>query len=94
MANKTILLMLGAFALLVGCSDSLEDQAARLEKFVKANRYGSSRDQWLIKHNAFGDWEKVTLVFGYMDDREACDEIVQLYIQKYPLAKYRCEAAN
>jgi len=71
---------LALILLLAGCSDSLEDQAARYDKFVKANKYGYSRDQWLMKHNAFGDWEKVALVFGFMDDEEFCEDIAKLYV--------------
>ncbi len=80
--------------IVAGCSDSLEDQHERLEKFVKTHRVGSSSDMWLMKHNAFGDWERVTLVFGFMDDREFCDDIADLYMQKYPLDKYLCVRAN
>lgn len=80
--------------ILAGCSDSLEDQHANLENFVKSHKIGSSSDMWLMKHNAFGDWEKVTLIFGFMDDGEFCEDIAQLYMGKYPLDKFRCAPAN
>lgn len=80
--------------LLAGCSDSLQDQMARLEKFVNAHQYGSSKDVWLIKKNAFGDFEKVALVFGFMSDREFCEEVADLYMKKYPADKYICFPAN
>jgi len=79
---------------LAGCSDSLEDQQARIEKFVKSNRYGNSADQWLIKRNAFGDFEKVALVFGFMNDSEFCEDIATLYMGKYPRDRYICLPAN
>ena len=82
------------FAFLASCSDSLEDQAAKLETFVKNNRYGSGGDVWLVKRNAFGDHEKVSLVFGFLDDFEFCTEVAAMYNQRYPNASLYCAFAN
>lgn len=80
--------------ILAGCKDDLDSQRATLDRFVAKNRYGSDADVWLVKHNAFGEWEKVALVFGFLDDRSFCDEIAALYTRKYPADKYRCDKAN
>lgn len=85
----------GALVLcLAGCDDSLESQRASLDKFVAKSRIGSSSDVWLTKFNALGDWERVALIFGFMDDREFCEDIAQLYMKKYPVDRYRCDRAN
>lgn len=86
--------ILGLALLLFGCSDSLEGQTERWGKFLKNNRYGTSSDSWLVKRNAFGDWEKVAVVFGFLDDREFCEDIAGLYMKKYPSDRYRCDSAN
>ena len=80
--------------LVSGCSDSYESQTWRLATVMKYNKIGSSRDYWLVKYNFFGDWEKVSLIFGFMDDRAFCEEIAALYVKKYPSDKYMCMAAN
>jgi uncharacterized lipoprotein NlpE involved in copper resistance len=80
--------------LLVGCSNSLDSQTFRLATFIKYNQMGSSRDYWLVKHNLLGDLEKVSLIFGFADDREFCEEVASLYMKKYPASRYLCTAAN
>lgn len=77
-----------------GCSESYEDQTAALEKFTQKTRVGTSADVWLMKHNFFGEWEKVTLVFGFTDDFDFCQEIADLYMGKYPTDRYSCFLAN
>ena len=72
-----------------GCN-SLEVQKARLEGFVKDHPFGSSRDVWLVKQNFFGQYEKVALVFGFVNDYEFCDDVAQLYMRKYPNDRYMC----
>lgn len=86
--------LLAPGVVLVGCKDSLEDQVATWEKFVSKNRYWSDADVWLMKHNAFGDWERVALIFGFTDDRSFCDDVAALYMKKYPADRYRCDKAN
>jgi hypothetical protein len=81
--------------LLAACNDSsLEGQQAKWETFVQANRYGTSADIWLVKHNAFGDLEKVGVVFGFLDDYKFCDEVAAMYMQRYPADRYSCMIAN
>ncbi len=72
MICRTSFSWLSIFAalLLAGCNDKLENQRVTLDKFVEKNRFGSGSDAWLTKYNALGDWERVALVFGFMDDRE------------------------
>jgi hypothetical protein len=65
------------------------EQVKRLEAIAK-NEIGVSQNVWLVKRNAFGEYEKTTLVFGYMDDFAFCAEIAQLYMQNFPPDEYSC----
>lgn len=89
-----MLFVAAAALVLVGCSDSLEDQTARLEKFAKANKYGTSNDYWLVKNSPIAGPNKVALVFGLMDDREFCEDLARLYMNKYRGDRYTCLSAN
>lgn len=79
---------------IAACSDSLDDQVARLENHVSKNRVGGDADVWLMKYNAFGEWEKVVLIFGYMHDYDFCVEIAGMYQGRYPAERYSCRLAN
>lgn len=90
---RTILAV--AIALALGaCSEDLDKQHQRLAKHVRENKIGSSQDFWLVKHNMFGEFERVGLIFGFMDDREFCEEISALYMRKFPADRYSCAPAN
>lgn len=93
MGIKAAVTLLLAFSL-VACSDSYENQLWRFEKFVSAGKIGTGRDQWLIKHNFFGDLEKVALIFGFMDDQKFCEEVAEMYMKRYPADRYMCTSAN
>lgn len=80
--------------LLSSCSEDLESQTTRLEKFVSSNKIGRGKDVWLIKHNALGQPEKVALIFGYIDDHQFCSEVAAMYMRKYHLDRYSCSFAN
>lgn len=77
---------------LVGCAkkESFVDGAARLTKFVQETPIGQS-DSWLEKQSLMtGEWDRIVLVFGYVDDYEACQELRDLLSAKYPEHRYRC----
>jgi hypothetical protein len=73
--------------LLASCSD-YDSQLRRLETFVSWNRIGSAGDVWIIKLNAFGQNEKVGLIFGFMDGHQFCREIAEMYMRRFPRASY------
>jgi hypothetical protein len=80
---------------LFGCSEnSLKSQQAKIEDFARKNRFGSSSDQWLVKLNAFGEWEKLALVYGLADDKEFCEKLARFSAQDDAPRRYRCEPAN
>lgn len=89
-----VLIALLTGLLLAGCSDDLEDQQRRLEKFVQSNRIGSHADVWLVKTSSVFPNDRVALIFGFMDDFEFCYEIAELYMKKYPGDLYACAYAN
>lgn len=82
-----------ALTFIAGCSDSYDDQVARLESHVKGNKIGSSNDFWLVKRS-FGVDDRVALMFGYMNDFSGCDEIAQMLNERYPGTGYICIPAN
>lgn len=77
-----------------GCSPSLEDQQAALDRFNRGNQFGDAPDQYLVKRNAFGDWERTALIYGYLDDEAFCLEVAELYEARYPADRYTCIPAN
>ena len=77
---------------LFGCSrkESFTDGAERLTKFIQEKPIGQS-DTWLEKQSLMsGEWDRIVLIFGYMDDSEACQEVRELLALKYPEHRYRC----
>lgn len=92
MRTRTLAVLAGIL-LIAACTD-IQSQLSRLDAFVRWNKIGSSSDFWLLKYNLLGEWERVTLVFGFLDDRAFCQDIATLYMQKYPAERYTCEKAN
>lgn len=86
--------LLAALVFISGCTDSLESQQKKWEGFVSKNRYGFAADVWLVKLNALGQYEKVGVIFGFMDDYQFCTEIADLYTKRYPLDSYTCQLSN
>lgn len=85
------LIALGPFA---GCSDDYDSQLNRLTKYMHKNQIGSGRDMWLAKTAFNGEEDRIALVFGFADDNRFCREIAELYMSRYPRAKYHCVPAN
>lgn len=84
------LLLLAVLGVLSGCGDKLERQVDRVEAFFSLLPVGSSPDFLLIKsgHKAR---DPVAVVFGMSNDSEFCNELAELYMQRYPLDNYYCE---
>ncbi len=57
---------------------------------VRDLKVGEGPDCWLEIKNAFGEWEKIALIFGYMDDFEACEEFAKLARGEFKSREYRC----
>ena len=61
-----------------------------VEKFVEqqnSTRIGHAPDVWLTK-GSFGLSDRVALIFGYLDDLEACQDIADGLNERFPAAKY------
>lgn len=76
-----------------GSSDGVEGYDA-LSNFVADNRVGGGSDQWIEMITAMGTSELVGLVFGYMDDHQACLEAVAGMQEANPGRVYVCTPAN
>ena len=81
-------------AFLAACDNSYADRVAALESFVREAAMGSSADYWLEKNNAFGEWERVALVFGYINDSQGCADFAAAHKAMFPADDYRCSPAN
>ena len=49
---------------------------------------------YLEKYNMFGEWERTSVMFGFYDNYEGCEEIKNALLIKFPESKYRCSAIN
>lgn len=79
--------------MLSACGDTPQNQVGRLEWFLSWNKIGSSRDYLLVKSGLAGR-DPVAVVFGFMDDGAFCNEVAQMYMQRYPSDRYYCEPVN
>jgi hypothetical protein len=79
---------------LAGCTDTYDDQANKLYRFVEKNKIGSAPDYYLVKSSGFGGPERVALMYAMTDDYTFCNEIADFYMEKYPASRYSCEKAN
>ena len=51
-------------------------------------------DYWLEQYSSFtGEWDRVARLFGFYDDLEGCEMIVEALATTLPKAKYRCVRA-
>ena len=74
--------------ILVSCSIEDKDE---LTSFVESSN--SQKDSvWMEQEDRSvpGEWFKVLLVFGWIDDGIECERIVQQYKETYPEINYRC----
>ena len=62
------------------------------KELVRLGHVGSSPDVWLVGGHIV--LSRVALVFGYVDDFEACTEIAEAYMRAFPATTYGCEYAK
>ncbi len=91
-ATEICLLVATTLGLAAGDNDT---EVKTLDTLLTWIQVGSSQDQWLEhKSRLSNEWDRVALVFGYVDDFEACSDVVDGLIATYPKARYRCVPAN
>ena len=76
-----------------GGDDGIEGYDA-LSRHVEGNRVGGGSDQWIEMVNIAGAYERVGLIFGYVDDRQACLEAIAGMREANPGREYVCTPAN
>ena len=64
-----------------------------IEKFVNEDIKGSG-SYWLEMQHSFGQWDKMILVFGYVDDRPPCNLIQEVAAEDTPNRQFRCVRAD
>jgi hypothetical protein len=97
MKTIKLILLLILFSLnfsLIGCEKNVTDRIDGFSNYVSENRIGTTSDVWLEMMGVFGDWDKVVLFFGFMDDYTNCEELKEYNQRKYPKKKFRCVIAN
>lgn len=91
---------LAAFPLLLlaGCSDATIDSSVdgydSFEDYVAAHRVGNDSDHWIEMKNAFDEWERVGLIFGYNGDYDECLKAIEGLKSVNYEREYRCVPAN
>ena len=81
-------------ALVGGCSDPAEVPGhAALVRQVERHPVGNGRDHWIERVAADGSWERVGLVFGYVDDYAECLHAIE-GLERYSDRGFRCVPAN
>jgi hypothetical protein len=91
----TLVCLIAATLLIGSCEEKSTHRRKKFEERVAANRIGSfTPDHWLLIYNTQREWEKVALVFGFADNKKACEDYAQLYMQRYTSARSICLAAN
>lgn len=73
----------------------INDEINGLVTYVSENRVGKFPDVWLEKYLSEGDWTKVVLFFGFVDNDANCELLKESYESNILYAnKYRCMRAN
>lgn len=93
MNTLTCRLILATLLFLTGCSES--NPQAEFEKTVKnlpRNSIGSPA-YWYEMHGMTG-WEKVILVFGYAENFDVCQYMVNIGKKDSPERDFKCTPAN
>ena len=49
--------------------------------------------QWFMMKSLVG-WERMMFIFGYADDREVCEHLVEIGRKESPDREFRCDDAN
>lgn len=67
---------------------------AALQEQVQSSPVGRAADEWIELRNSAGDWERVGLIFGYVNDRDECEKAIAGLHRANPHREYRCTTAN
>lgn len=87
--------LLAAIASLASCSpDNGIKGYDALSQHVANNPVGGGADQWIEIVTVMGTSERVGLIFGYANDRQACLEAITGMKAANPGRDYVCTPAN
>ena len=88
--------MLALVSMTSACDDEpkYEPEYKNLEAFVSKAPIGADADYWIEMKNAFDEWEKVGLIFGYNGDFEECEKAIGGLKSANYAREYRCTPAN
>ena len=79
-------------ACLAGCAGTVQTQTQAAvplgAEYVDLD--GAAYPAYWLEERINGQWERVALVFGYVDDGDVCEEWAAWRRSKYDLDEYRC----
>ncbi len=94
-AIVAVTIALAALAGLGSCGRSSDIEGyEELSRHVERNRVGAGTDQWIEMISLAGSSERVGLIFGYVDDYQACQEAIAGMRAANPGRDYICTPAN
>lgn len=64
-----------SLGILPGCSKSVGTQTNDLVTYARAHPVGQFRNVWLKQQEPTGEWDKVALVFGWVENSKTCEEM-------------------
>lgn len=90
------LLALLAIVLLTGCESNdgnkYEAREAQIERAFEANAEGfDSKPVWLVKASYLAVNNRTAVFFGYIDNRQACEDFAKEHNEAYPEVSYSCD---
>ena len=96
------ILLLGSAFVLASCGDNRQPKRISdddLAEYISAHKIGEmsiGSDYWLEKKvgGTLNTWGKVSLVFGYVDNFQPCEELAVYWENTYSGVEYRCTPAN
>lgn len=91
-----IIIVVGTIGALIGSSFKQDkDPVLKFEEAAQAYPTGTLGipPQWFMMESLLG-WERMMFIFGYADNREICEHLVDVASEESPERRFRCDDAN
>ena len=91
-----LLAAVSAVLLIGGCNEKSGEvkNYDALQQFVSKRMVGQNPDHWIEMKNFSGEWERIGLIFGYLDDFDECQKAIAGLKKVNYAREYRCVPAN
>ena len=71
----TIVIAVTSLSAVPGCSKSVETQTNDLARYASTHPVGRFPNVWLEQQEPNGQWDKVALVFGWVENDKSCADM-------------------